>query len=158
MDSNLVKDIVNDVHIKPSRTKVVLRWVVTASLMLIAAAFIVGQFKTSYVNKIKILEEQIRKNQEAYDKLHQEMHVYINETNQKIDKIYVDAYEFFSEFNRFRNDQIKLILDNSTIPNKEMLKRMLDLNTRENMRKLEMEFNSEHPVEESPEKSEKHLK
>ena len=53
---NIMADIVDEIEVKPSRFKLILKWVVAVSGSLIATAFLVGQLKTKYVNRLDRIE------------------------------------------------------------------------------------------------------
>lgn len=113
-------DIVDEIEVKPNRYKLILKWVIAVSGSLIATAFLVGQLKTKYVNRLDRIEsnqlEMKVENRKGF-----------TDVNARIDKIYGDGLFMFNEFQKNNNQQLNLIIDYGD-DNKEMLKRMLEIN------------------------------
>jgi len=118
---NIVADIVEDIEIKPSKTKLVLKWVVAVSGTLIATAFLLGQLKTKYVNRMDRIETNLVE-------IKSTQRTGFNDVNARIDKVYDDGFNIFHDFQEQNNKQLALIIDYGD-DNKEMLKRMLELSS-----------------------------
>lgn len=127
--SNIITDIVDEIQIKPSKSKLVLKWVVRVALVLISGAFVVGQIKVSRQNKMNDFEKSLNNNTNATIELKREM-------KNRIDKVYADGYKAFDDFQQFNKKQLILVLDYGQI-NKELLKKILELNTIEKTKSVE---------------------
>lgn len=58
---DIVDDLMEDVEIKPNKSKLVIKWTVRISILAIVAAFIIGQFRITYLNKFTNIENNIIK-------------------------------------------------------------------------------------------------
>jgi hypothetical protein len=93
--SNILDDIVEDVVIKPSKTKIIIKWILRIAIFAIIAAFIIGEFKVIAINKINDIEKNGVENKNAIIDLENEMNSRldkidnrINDSNKRIDAIY----------------------------------------------------------------------
>ena len=128
--ANIFEDIVNDIPIKESKTKKILKWVIRIAVLLIVGAFIAGQIKIRSINKVNNFEKTLQENTQAVKDLKQETQAGFKAVNQRIDKVYDDGSKTFTDFQDFNLKQLGLIIDYGQ-SNKDMLKRMLDLNMNE---------------------------
>ena len=128
--ANIFEDIVNDIPIKESKTKKILKWVIRIAVLLIVGAFIAGQIKIRSINKVNNFEKTLQENTQAVKDLKQETQAGFKAVNQRIDKVYDDGSKAFNDFQDFNLKQLGLIIDYGQ-SNKDMLKRMLDLNMNE---------------------------
>ena len=126
---NIFTDIVEDITIKPSKSKLVLKWVIRVAVILIIGAFTFGQIKVRYLNRMDLIETNI-------STIKTDMKTNFNELNEKIDKIYTDGTDAFGDYQNFTKQQLLLIVDYGQ-ENKELLKRILDLNIEEKTRDIE---------------------
>jgi uncharacterized protein YoxC len=55
MSSNIINDIVEDIEIKPTKSKFYLKWVIRISMILIALSFVIGSVKTEIVDNLNHL-------------------------------------------------------------------------------------------------------
>jgi hypothetical protein len=133
---NIFTDIVEDVEVRPSNSKLVLKWVVRIAIMLISAAFVLGQVKTLSITKRSTMESSLDANTKAIVDLRTEMRTGFDQVNSRIDKVYDDGYKSFSDFQEYNKEQLKLIIDYGST-NKDLLKRMLDVNTLEKTKNVE---------------------
>jgi hypothetical protein len=136
MMSNILVDIVDDIEIKPSRLKLVLKWVVSISVTAIIAAFTFGQIKNARSNRLNVLENQLNANTGTMIEIKEEMKVGFQDVNTRINKIYDDGYKAFYDFQMFNNKQLGLIIDYSNT-SKDLLKRMIELNSMEQTKQVE---------------------
>lgn len=134
---NIINDIVEDINIKQNKSKLVIKWIVKISLVLITTAFIIGQFKTSFFNKLDGIEKTLDGNVHGIIELKQVMNEGFETINKRIDKIYVDGYIAFDEYHEFNNKQLGLIIDYGS-SNKDLLKRMLEINAIEKVKNVEI--------------------
>lgn len=125
---NIINDIVEDIDIKPNKTKIVFRWVLTIAVMLIGLAFAFGQFKSSFFNRMDEFETSLMKNTEAIEVLGKTSVVGFEQVNTRIDKVYDDGLKMSKEFQENNIQQLELIIDYGS-SNKDMLKRMLRINS-----------------------------
>ena len=118
---SILADIVEEIDVKPNKTKLILKWVIGISGSLIATAFLIGQLKTKHINRLDRIEtnqlEMKVENRNGF-----------NAVNARIDKVYDDGLVMFNEFKKNNNQQLNLIIDYGD-DNKDMLKRMLEINT-----------------------------
>lgn len=128
--ANIFEDIVNDIPIKESKTKKILKWVIRIAVLLIGIAFIAGQIKIRSINKVNNFEKSLQENTQAIKDLKQETQSGFKAVNERIDKVYDDGSKAFTDFQDFNLKQLELIIDYGQ-SNKDMLKRMLDLNMSE---------------------------
>jgi uncharacterized protein YoxC len=127
---NIFSDIVEDIEVKPTKSKLVIKWVVRIAVALIAIAFVAGQVKIKSLNKVNNFEKALEENTRATTELKQEMKTGFDAVNKRIDKVYDDGSKIFDDFTIYNKEQFKMVIDYSST-NKEMLKRMLDLNALE---------------------------
>lgn len=133
---NIFSDIVEEVQVKPSHSKTILKWTVRIAIILIGAAFTYGQIKSSRLNRLDNIEDGINANADAIIDLGDKVNVGLNHLDSRIDKVYVDGYKAFADFQDYNKKQLGMIIDYSG-SNKEMLKRMLDLISTEETKKVE---------------------
>jgi hypothetical protein len=137
--SNILTDIVEDINVKPSKSKLVIKWIVSISLTLITAAFIIGQFKSSFFNRLDKFEKSLDNNTQSIVELKQEMADGFDALNARVDKVYDDGYKAFDDFQQYNNKQLGLIIDYGS-SNKDLLKRMLEVNTLEKSKNVESQL------------------
>lgn len=118
---NIMADIVDEIEVKPNRIKLVLKWVVAVSGSLIATAFLIGQLKAKHLNRLDRIETNLVK-------IEIKQTTDFNDVNTRIDKVYDDGLIMFNEFQKHNNQQLNLIIDYGG-SNKDMVKRMLEINT-----------------------------
>ena len=56
---DIVDDLMEDVEIKPNKSKLIIKWTVRISILAIVGAFIIGQFRITYLNKFTNIENNI---------------------------------------------------------------------------------------------------
>jgi hypothetical protein len=135
--SSIISDIVEDINLKPNKSKLVLKWVIRISAGLICAAFIVGQFKSNRINKLDEIQKSVDNNTVAINNLNQEMTNGFNNTNLRIDKVYDDAYNAFNDFQIYNKKQLEIIIKYGQ-SNKELVMEMLDANSTEKIKNVEI--------------------
>lgn len=137
---NIYTDIVEDIEIRPEKSKLVLKWTVRLSVGLIILAFAWGQLKVLRLNRIAEFEQSLDANTKAVTTLKEDMTEGFKEVNSRIDKVYDDGYKAFDDYQRYNKKQLELIIDYGST-SKDLLKRMLDLNSTENTRSVESQLN-----------------
>lgn len=137
---NIIGDIVEEVNIKPNKNKLVLKWVISIAGSLIAASFILGQFKASFFNRMDKFEETLNKNTASIESMKTDMSKNFVEVNARIDKGYNDGFEALQDYQEFNKRQLILVLDYGQT-NKEMLKEMLEINMVEKQKSAENQMN-----------------
>jgi len=133
---NIFTDIVNEINLKPSNSKTLLKLVVRIAIALIIVAFGWGQIKVLRLNKINEVEKTLQENIKVNLELKKEMQEGFRVVNNRIDKVYDDGNKAFNDWTIFSKDQLKMVIDYGET-NKEMLKRMLDLNMVEKAKTVE---------------------
>jgi len=134
---NILNDIVDEIDIKPNKSKIYIKWIIGIASSLIAIAFVFGQFKSSFFTKIDNIETGLKENTEAISFMENEMNDGFKVVDYKIDKIYNDAFSMFNDYQVYNKKQLELVVDYGQ-ENKDLLKRMLDLNTTENRQNVEL--------------------
>lgn len=145
---NIVNDIVDEINVKPNKTKLILKWVIGVSSTLIITAFTLGQFKASFFNRMDVFEETLNKNTDAIEELKTDMNAGFIDVDNKIEKVYDDALVISDDYREYNRKQLELVVDYGQ-ENKGMLKKMLELNALEN--KQEIASQVERAKKESPE-------
>ena len=133
---NILNDIVEDIDVKPNKTKLILKWVLRIGGTLIGAAFVFGQIKMGHLNRLDDMEAELRRQDEARIELRVENQKNFNATNARIDKVYSDGVLLFNDFQSYNSKQLDMIIDYGN-DNKEMLKRMLEINALKQQQNIE---------------------
>jgi len=133
---NLVNDIVDDINIKPNKTKLILKWVISIASSLIVLAFAFGQFKSTFFNRMDKFETAINKNTSAIETINTDIQTGFENVNDRIDKGYNDGLEALQDYQEFNKKQLILVLDYGQT-NKELLKEMLEINMQEKSKSVE---------------------
>jgi hypothetical protein len=107
---NIINDIVEEVNIKPNKSKLIIKWIVSISISLVGIAFVFWQFKTSFFNRIDRFEDTLKKNTSSIEELKLEINDGFNNVNWRVDKVYSDASEAFEGYQEFNKKQLILIL------------------------------------------------
>lgn len=136
---NIFTDIVEEVQVKPSHSKTILKWTVRIAVILIGAAFTYGQIKSTRLNRLDDIQQGLDENATAVTTLSDRMNTGINRLDSRIDRVYVDGYKAFADFQEYNKKQLGMIIDYSG-SNKEMLKRMLEIVTMEETKRVETEL------------------
>ena len=131
---NILNDILEEVNIKPNKNKLVLKWVISIAGGLITIAFVFGQFKASFFNRMDKFETTVNRNTVAINELKYEM-------SARFVKIYEDGYSIFDDFQEYNNKQLTLIVDYGST-NKDLLKRVLEVNSIEKNKNIENQIQS----------------
>lgn len=133
---DIIEDIVKDVEVKPSKSKIVLKWVIRISAFLISAAFVFGQLKMSHLNKLDDMQKSLNDQTKAVNDLKQEMNDGFSSVNSRIDKVYSDGYKAFDDYQQYNKKQLDIIIDYGQT-NKELVKKMLEVNMIEKNKNIE---------------------
>lgn len=136
---NIINDIVNDIDIKPNKTKIVIKWILIIAVTLIGLAFVFGQFKSSFFNRMDYFETNLNKQTIKIEQLQTEIITGFNNIDVKINKVYIDGFDAFEEYQNFNKEQLLLVLDYGQT-NKDLLKRMIEFNTNERTRKIKTQL------------------
>ena len=148
--------ILEDIEFKGNKANILLKWVIGLAGSAIVGAFVIGQIKMTRLNKLDDIEALALQGIEATAKLEAKVDANAEKTDAKIDKLYEDGFEAFEEYREFNNEQFKLIIDYGAT-NKDLLKRMLDLNSQEKSKQIGnglQESKREEPVVKNPKLSE----
>ena len=129
--SNIFSEITDDINIKSTKSKIVLKWVIRIAIFLITAAFVLGQFKIKSLNKISNIEKSLQENTKAVVDLNKKTEDGFNAVNGRINKVYDDGLKAFTDFQEYNKKQLNLIIDYGQT-NKSILKQILDVNSLEN--------------------------
>lgn len=132
---NDINSIVDEVNIKPNKTKLVIKWVISVSISLIGISFAFGQFKSSFFNKMDNFEKELKKNTSAIEKLDDGVNKRFDNFETRINLMYDDVYDALEDNQRFNKKQLLLVLDYGQT-NKKMLKEILEYNVEEKNKSL----------------------
>jgi hypothetical protein len=134
--SNIFSEITDDINIKSTKSKIVLKWVIRIAIFLITAAFVLGQFKIKSLNKISNIEKSLQENTKAVVDLNKKTEDGFNAVNGRINKVYDDGLKAFNDFQEYNKKQLNLIVDYGQT-NKGILKQILDINSLEKTKSIE---------------------
>ena len=141
-----IKELFDNIEFKGDSAKIILRWFIGIVGILLLFAFLAGQFKTNFTNKLKTIENNInrnykliKQNQELIEEQNKANTIQYNNIKNKINKIYLDGINALNEYKNYNNKQLKLIIDyNQT--NKDLLKKVIDMNSEEYFLKTKEEL------------------
>jgi hypothetical protein len=133
---NIFSDITEDIELKPTKSKKVIKWVIRIAVLLICGAFILGQIKIKSLNKVGNFEKTLQENTQAVKDLKQETENGFKAVNGRIDKVYDDGLKEFNSFQDFNKKQLIMVIDYGQT-NKNLLKQMLELNSIEKSKAVE---------------------
>ena len=134
--ANIFSEITDDINIKSTKSKIVLKWVIRIAIFLITAAFVLGQFKIKSLNKITNIEKSLQENTKAVVDLNKKTEDGFNAVNGRINKVYDDGLKAFTDFQEYNKKQLNLIIDYGQT-NKSILKQILDVNSLEKTKSIE---------------------
>ena len=134
--ANIFSEITDDINIKSTKSKIVLKWVIRIAIFLITAAFVLGQFKIKSLNKISNIEKSLQENTKAVVDLNKKTEDGFNAVNGRINKVYDDGLKAFNDFQEYNKKQLNLIIDYGQT-NKSILKQILDVNSLEKTKSIE---------------------
>jgi len=133
---DILDDIVDEINIKPNKSKPIFKWVIRISFILIGSAFIVGQLKIKFFNKINEIQKSVDLNHNELIEIKKNMSDGFKDVNIRIDNVYVDGYSAFDEYVKYNKKQLEMIVDYGST-NKFLVKRMLEINVDENSKKIQ---------------------
>jgi hypothetical protein len=128
--------ILNDIEFKGNKANILLKWVIGIAGTAVVGAFVVGQLKMRHLNKLDDIEAIAIEGMKKTEQLERKVEEGFEEQNAKIDKIYEDGMAAFEEYRLFNNEQMKIIIDYGE-ENKDLVKRMLELNSQEKATQIE---------------------
>lgn len=137
---NIINDIVEEIEIKPNKSKLYIKWIISIAGTLIALAFVFGQFKSSFFNRMDRFEESLNRNTASIERMETKMDEGFVDVNARIDKGYDDGLEVLTDYQEFNKRQLIMVLDYGQ-SNKEMLKEMLEINLEEKNRSVQNQVN-----------------
>ena len=144
---NILNDIVEEIDVKPNKTKLILKWVLRIGGTLIGAAFIFGQLKMGHLNRLDGMEAELLKQGNTLTEMKAENQSNFDATNARIDKVYSDGVLMFNDYQEYNRKQFELVIDFGQ-DNKEILKKMLEINALE--RKQNVAMQAEQAKNENP--------
>jgi hypothetical protein len=133
---NIFSDITDDISIKPSKSKLVIKWTFRIAIFLVSIAFTYGQYRMFKANKMAEMEKTLQDNTKAIVDLKRETTDGFKAVNLRIDKVYDDGLKVFNDFDTYNRKQLGLIIDFGAT-NKSLLKQMLEVNSLEKSRTIE---------------------
>ena len=139
MSKNVLNEIVDDLDLKPNKTKLLLKWVIGISSSLIVGAFVFGQLKMSNLNRLDNIEKNLEVQSKEIKEFRQEHKQGQEQLNLRIDKVYDDASASFESFQESNQKQLELIIDYGG-DSQEVLKEMLKINAMERQQSIEKQL------------------
>jgi len=136
---NIVNDIVEEVDIKPSKSKRIIKIVISVASSLVVLAFAFGQFKSSFFNRMDSLEAKVDNQTVLVEQLTTNMNAGFEAVDAKVDKVYTDGLTIFNNFQEYNDAQLGLIIDYGS-SNKDMLKRMLEISSMKQTQQVESQI------------------
>jgi hypothetical protein len=133
---NIINDIVDEVEIKPNKAKHVIKIIIAVSISLITFAFALGHFKSTFFNKMDKFEVSLNEQTKAIDDLENEINSGFKKVDERINKVYTDGFKMFNYYQNLNKEQLLLVIDYGH-ENKELLKKMINLNSLENIKRVE---------------------
>ena len=133
---NIFSDITEDIELKPTKSKKILKWVLRIGVALIVLAFGYGQYKVIRLNKMAEIEKTTIELKQQMETNNKTMVDGFKAVNSRIDKVYDDGLKGFNDFQQFNNKQLIMVIDNIQT-NKGLLKQMLELNSMEKSKSVE---------------------
>lgn len=146
---NIVNDIVDEINVKPHKSKLYIKWIISIAGTLIALAFVFGQFKASFFDRMDSYETSIVKNTAAITNLETKVDERFNDVDVQIDKIYSDGLQIFNDYQGYNRKQLELVIDYGGT-NNDMLKRMLEISEMEQKQNAELRLEQLKNEAESP--------
>lgn len=136
--SNILYDITEDIDIKikPSKTRFYFKWGIRIFISIVIISFFLGKTFVKYSNDV----ETIVNTQKTHENSINELKNDINKINKRIDKVYDDGYKEFVEYQKYNNEQLLLILEYGS-KNKDVLKKIIEIKSKENAKKIEQMLN-----------------
>lgn len=83
---DIVDDMVDNIDMKPTKSRLIVKWTLRLSFLAIVFAFLVGQYKSKFLNKFDTIDNEIielKKVDEKQDVLIKENHDKYDELNEK---------------------------------------------------------------------------
>lgn len=133
---NIFSDITEDIELKPTKSKKVIKWVVRIAVALIVLAFGYGQYKVIRLNKMAEIEKATIELKQQMESNTKAMTEGFKAVNSRIDKVYDDGLKQFNDFQEFNKKQFILVIDYGQT-NKSLLKQILELNMTEKAKSVE---------------------
>jgi len=133
---NIFSDITEDIELKPTKSKKIIKWLVRIAVALIVLAFGYGQYKVIRLNKMAEIEKATIELKQQIETNTKAMTEGLESVNKRIDKVYDDGIREFNSFQDFNKKQLIMIIDYGQT-NKSLLKQMLELNSIEKSESVE---------------------
>lgn len=139
MEEDIVNDVVDEVTSKSSIRRLIYRWGGRIFLFLISGAYVIGQLQMAHLSKITDFQKSIDDVKKNQIEMKQDMKDGFNKIDLRFNKVYDDGYKEFNDYQEYNNKQLSLIIDYSKT-DKDLLKRVLDLNKLEKNKNVENEL------------------
>ena len=137
-------NIFNDIEFKNDKNTTIIKWIVSIALFAIISAYAIGQIKSKFFRKIDDIEILTKQNKNSINKLRNNIKLDVKQINKQIDQIYNIGIKEFEEYRIFNSQQLEMIIEfgqNDENANKELLKKILRLNSKENAKRIESQIN-----------------
>ena len=139
-----LSNIFNDIEFKNNKNNTIIKWIVSVALFAIISAFTIGQIKTKFFQRLNDIEILAKQNKNDLNKLRNNIKLEIKVINGKIENIYNVGIKEFEEYRIFHSKQLEMVIEfgqNDKNANKELLIKILRLNSKENAKQIESQIN-----------------
>ena len=137
-------NIFNDIEFKNNKKTTIIKWIVSIALFAIISAYAIGQIQSKFFRKINDIEILAKQNKNSINKLRNNIKLDIKQINKQIDQMYITGIKEFKEYRIFNSQQLEMVIEfgqNDENANKELLKKILRLNSDENAKQIESQIN-----------------
>ena len=136
MADNLVNDVVEQIiDEKPQKSKLIVKWVIRIAGVLITVAFAYGQYRMTSLNKLDSIQKNIQIIQTETQKNTQAISDMRDDFKAQLDGLKDQGYTWFTDYQQYSKNQFNLLIDYGS-SNKDMLKRVLEINGQEKSQEL----------------------
>lgn len=136
MADNLITDIAEQIiDEKPQKSKLIVKWVIRIAGVLITVAFAYGQYRMTSLNKLDSIQKNIQIIQTETQKNTQAINDMRDDFKTQMDALKDQGYAWFMDYQQYSKNQFNLLIDYGS-SNKDMLKRVLEINGQEKSQEL----------------------
>lgn len=147
----IFNDLLGNIEFKGGKINVLIKTIVSISISAVAISFVIGQFKANHLSKLNDIEKLAKEGLEKNIQLENKIDEKFTNLEARIDKVYVDGVNIFEEYREFNNKQLELIIDYGD-NNKELLKKILEVNSKEKSFELKSNITQSENTEKLPKK------
>lgn len=135
--NDIVDEFIDEnIKLDSKKSKSLIKIIISISITLIGLAFTIGQFRSTIINEMSSFKTTLNTQTTSIEELEEKINTGFENVDKRIDKVYSDGLDAFDNYQKFNKEQLILVLDYGQ-ENKEMLKRMLELNSNKNRNDVE---------------------